>query len=181
MIITTSCLTTKPVNLTTSCESILFIGSLLGAHYKYVAHLSVTDWLTLWLVILAYFFPFIYVEASLNKRFSRNKCGNGSVGNTVFSNINCLKRKTKKFLLKIRLLTFRSIVKDSCLCLQYFVTWLGVFYRKLKHLYFPYFTSEDMKKYVTHEKRVNFPAGFIYSHFPCSDFWLFKIKSYITR
>ena len=34
-----------------------------------------------------------------------------------------------------------------------------VFYRKLKHSYFPYFTSEDMKKYVTHGKRVCFPAG----------------------
>ena len=30
--------------------------------------------------------------------------------------------------------------------------------KKLKHLYFPYYTSEDMKKYVTHGKHVCFPA-----------------------
>ena len=34
---------------------------------------------------------------------------------------------------------------------------LWVFYRKLKHSYFPYFASDDMKKYVTREKRVCFP------------------------
>ena len=45
------------------------------------------------------------------------------------------------------------------LSLGIIIIWLWVFYRKLKHSYFPYFTSEDMKKYVTHGKRVCFPAG----------------------
>ena len=45
------------------------------------------------------------------------------------------------------------------LSLGIIIIWLWVFYRKLKHSYFPYFTSEDMKKYVTHGKHVCFPAG----------------------
>ena len=43
-------------------------------------------------------------------------------------------------------LTFRTFMARIIFC------W--VFYRELQHSYFPYFTSEDMKKYVTREKRV---------------------------
>ena len=52
-----------------------------------------------------------------------------------------------------------QFIKNLSFGLLGYVNVLWVFYCKLKHSHFPYFTSEDMKKYVTHGKRMCFPAG----------------------
>ena len=51
---------------------------------------------------------------------------------------------------------------------------LWMFHRKLNTRISHIFTSEDMKKYVTLEKRLCFPLGFICSLFACSNLNVFS-------